>query len=206
MANDITLANADGFAVAENAGASMIVGKMVKFLDGRFTVDKTEPLPATTTLVAVSAVTAWVHWDDNRPVEHRVTQVGQTHPYRDELPDQDKTKWPPGLNDEPSDPWRDTRYLRLIDPNTGADYTFVTDSFGGRRAVGDLKQQIANVRMAHPGAMPLVQLASTMMKTRFGQKARPDFKIVGWRGRKDDIGAGNAKIAHADDLNDNIPF
>jgi hypothetical protein len=203
---ELIVANADGFAVQENAGASMIVGKMVKFLDGRFVVDKTEPLPATTTLVAVNAVTAWVHWEDSRPVEHRITQPGQSHPYRTDLPDQDETKWPPGLNDEPSDPWRDTRYLHLIDPNTGADYTFVTDSFGGRRAVGDLKQQIANVRMAHPRAVPLVQLASTMMKTRFGQKARPDFKIVGWRGRKDDIGAGNAKIAHADDLNDNIPF
>jgi hypothetical protein len=205
--SELIVANPDGFAVQENAGASMIVGKMVKFLDGRFVVDKTEPLPATTTLVAVNAVTAWVHWEDSRPVEHRITQPGQSHPYRTDLPDQDETKWPPGLNDEPSDPWRDTRYLHLIDPNTGADYTFVTDSFGGRRAVGDLKQQIANVRMAHPRAVPLVQLASTMMKTRFGQKARPDFKIVGWRGRQDDIGgAGKTKIAHAADMDDSIPF
>ena len=208
--SEIAVMNTDGFAVQENSGASMIVGRMLKFIDGRFTVDKTETLPANTTLVAVSAVTVWVHWENNRPVEHRVTQPGQSHPYRDDLPDQDQTRWPLGLNNEPSDPWRDTRYLHLIDPNTGADFTFISDSFGGRRAVGDLKQQIANVRSAHPAAVPLVQLASTMMKTRFGQKPRPDFKIVGWRGKQDDVAATRAgKVAvipGGDDMDDDIPF
>jgi hypothetical protein len=212
--------NTDGFAVAENAGASMIVGKMLKFADGKFVADKTETLPASTTLVAVNVATVWVRWQDSKPIEQRVTHVGQSHPIREELPDQDEAKWPPGLNDEPSDPWRDTRYLHLIDPNTGADYTFVTDSFGGRRAVGDLKQQITNVRTAHPTAVPLVQLASVMWKTRFGQKPRPDFKIVGWRGKHDaaagpgdgggggngSAGNGSAKIAHANDMDDHIPF
>jgi hypothetical protein len=52
-----------------------------------------------------------------------------------------------------------------------------------------------------------------MMKTRFGQKPRPDFKVVGWRG-KDDVGAAGAckpskKIATLvpdDDMDDDIPF
>ena len=210
--SELAIMNTDGFAVQENIGASMIVGKMLKFIDGRFTVDKTETMPANTTLVAVSAVTVWVHWENNRPVEHRVTQPGQSHPYRDDLPDQDETKWPLGLNNEPSDPWRDTRYLHLIDPNTGSDYTFTTDSYGGRRAVGDLKSQIANVRSAHPAAVPLVELAGTMMKTRFGQKPRPDFKIVGWRGRQDDVGAAGGKTSKKiaapgdGDMDDDIPF
>ena len=203
---EVSIANADGFAVQENTGASMIVGKMVKFLDGRYIVDKTEPLPATTTLVAVNVITAWVRWGDGNLPENRVTHVGQSHPLREELPDRDKTKWPPGLNDEPNDPWRDTRYLHLIDPNTGADYTFVTESYGGRKAIGALKQQIANVRMAHPGALPLVQLASAPMKTRFGPKPRPDFKVVGWRGGKGDGGTGNATLAPANDMDDDIPF
>jgi hypothetical protein len=208
--NDLALMTTDGFAVQENSGASMIVGKMLKFSDGRFTVDKTETMPANTTLVAVGVITAWVRWADSRPSEHKVTQPGQSHPYRDELPDQDQTKWAFGLNGEPADPWRDTRYLHLIDPNTGADFTFISDSFGGRRAVGDLKQQIANVRSVHPAAVPLVQLASTMMKTRFGQKPRPDFKIVGWRGKQDDVAATRASkaavIPAGDDMDDDIPF
>jgi hypothetical protein len=204
--SELVLATGDGFAVQENAGTSMIVGKMLKFLDGRFVADKTEPLPPTTELVAVAVVTAWVHWEDGKPVEHRITRPGQSHPYRTDLPDQDETTWQPGLNDEPADPWRDTRYLHLICPDTGQDFTYVTDSHGGRRAVGDLKQQIANVRMAHPRAVPIVQLTTTMMKTRYGQKARPDFKVVGWRGRQGDIGSSGKGVAHADDLNDSLPF
>ena len=203
---DLSIANADGFAVAETAGSSTIIGKMLKFNDSRYIPDKTETLPEGTTRVAGSVITAWVHWEDKRPIDHRVTHVGQSHPLRDELPDQDKTEWPLGLNGEPSDRWRDTRYLHLIDPNTGADYTFVTESYGGRKAIGALKQQIANVRTAHPGALPLVQLASAPMKTRFGPKPRPDFKVVGWRGGKGDGGTGNATLAPANDTDDDIPF
>ena len=55
--NDLALMTTDGFAVQENSGASMIIGRMLKFTDGRFTVDKTETLPASTTLVAVGVIT-----------------------------------------------------------------------------------------------------------------------------------------------------
>jgi hypothetical protein len=44
------------------------------------------------------------------------------------------------------------------------------------------------VRFAYPGAVPIVQLGSTMMKTAFGLKPRPEFKIVGWRNK------GNAPV------------
>ena len=180
---------ADGFSVAERAGSNLLVGKTAKFTtDAKYSVDKADTLPDNTTLVAMDITTAWVKWQNGKPVEHRITQPGQVHPDRADLPDQDKTTWERGLNGEPSDPWRDTRYLRLIDPRTGQDYTFVTDTYGGRKAVGGLKSQTSNVRFAYPGAVPLVQLGSTMMKTAFGLKPRPEFKIVGWRNN------GNAPV------------
>jgi hypothetical protein len=183
------IVKADGFTVTEKAGNNLIVGKMLKFtIDSKYKVDKADILPTNTTLVAVDVTTTWVKWQDDKPIEHRITHPGQLHPDRDDLPDQDKTKWQRGLNGEPADPWRDTRYLRLIDPRTGQDYTFVTDTYGGRKAVGDLKSQIANVRFAYPGAVPVVQLGSTMMKTAFGLKPRPEFKVVGWRNK------GNAAV------------
>jgi hypothetical protein len=82
--------------------------------------------------------------------------------------------------------------LRLIDPRTGQDYTLVTDTYGGRKAVGDLKSQISNVRFAYPGAVPVVQLGSTMMKTAYGLKPRPEFKVVGWR----DNNRGALQLTH----------
>jgi hypothetical protein len=205
----------DGFSVREKTTGT-IIGKMIKFLDGRYIVDKTETLPADTTLVALGVVTVWVNWVDGKPIDHRVTQPGQQHPERDELPDQDVSLWPPGLNDEPSDPWRDSRYLHLVDPQTGADYTFITDSYGGRRGVGELKSQIANVRSVHPAAVPLVKLGSVPWKTRYGMKQRPEFKVVGWRG-KQDSGAPlqqpverkpteRRALPAAEPINDSIPF
>jgi hypothetical protein len=70
----------------------------------------------------------------------------------------------------------------LIDPRSGKTFSFVTDSVGGRRAVGELKDAIMTVWQAQPGVLPVVQLATSSMKTRYGVKPRPDFKIVDWRG------------------------
>ena len=177
---------ADGFSVAEKGGNNMIVGKMQKFtIDGKYKVDKADILPDNTSLVAIDVITAWVKWDDGKPIEHRITRPGQLHPDRADLPDQDESIWEPGINGEPADPWKDTRYLRLIDPRTGQDYTFVTDTYGGRKAVGDLKSQINNVRFAYPGAVPVVQLSTTMMKMAFGLKPRPEFKVIGWRNKQE---------------------
>jgi hypothetical protein len=187
MSKDLISAG-DGFGVPENAEGRYIVGRMIKFADGAFIVDKTEALPADIELVALNVITCWVHWQDGEPIDHRVTQLGQRHPDRDELPDQDESLWEPGLDEKPSDPWKDSRYLRLIDPRTGADFTFVSDSYGGRRGVGDLKSQIRNVRMAHPNAVPIVKLRSVPRKTKYGMKQRPAFQVIGWRNRGTDGG------------------
>src|SRR5258708_6260606 len=110
--------NNDGFSVPEKDGGSVIKGRMIKFNDGQYLIDKTESLPAETKLVAVAVITAWVHWADGKPAEHLVTHPGEMHPEREDLADLDQSKWPLGLNGEPNDPWKDTRYLHLIDPLT----------------------------------------------------------------------------------------
>jgi hypothetical protein len=116
-------------------------------------LNKTDEMPPDTTLLVRSIVTCWVKWWDNSPVEHRVTHSGQLHPRRDDLPDNDKTLWQPGIDGEkPGDPWADTRYVHLINLQTGQDFTFIADTNGGRMAVGELKSSIRNVRMAHPNA------------------------------------------------------
>jgi hypothetical protein len=37
-------------------------------------------------------------------------------------------------------------------------------------------------RTIWPGALPVVQLATGSMLTRYGQRPRPDFQIIDWRG------------------------
>jgi hypothetical protein len=180
MAKELVPQGDDGFSVPESSAGQFIRGQMLKYTDGYYVVDKTEPLPDEP-LVAVGVTTVWVKWRDGKPVEHCVTATGQAHPERDDLPDHDETLWPPGVDGKPADPWKDTRYLYLVNPRTGADYTFVTDTYGGRRAIGNLKSKINNVRVAYPGAVPVINATSAPFKTQFGMKKRPEFEVISWR-------------------------
>ena len=179
-APSIIIPTNDGFAVQENRTGGFIAGRILKFSEGRYRLDKEDFNPGSTELVATGMFTVWVRWQDRKPIEHKVTPDGGCHPDREELGDLDEERWELGLNGEPNDPWKDTRYLRFIDRKNGAEYTFITDALGGLRAVADLKGQIANIRSAHPGARAVVQLGSTSWKTRFGMKLRPQFHVVDW--------------------------
>jgi hypothetical protein len=170
----------DGFDVEETGGNSLIRGVMLKFKDNDWLANKTEFLPAGTRVTAIGTTMAWVRWGEEGPPEHRVTESGHRHPLRDTLGDLNKDEWPAGLDGAPADPWRDTRYVYLVDGETAATYTFVTDSMGGRRAVSELKTQIQTYRVAHPNAVPIVELAKTTMPTKFGIKQRPLLKVTGW--------------------------
>jgi hypothetical protein len=183
MSNDLARRDdGDGFDVTEPR-TGFITGSMVKFVDRDFIADKTEKLPEGAELVALSAVTAWVKWAEGRPAEHRVTHAGKAHPRREDLPDLDQEEWEidEKFTGKAKDPWHDCRYLHLLDPRTGRDLTFTTDTYGGRAAVGELKDAIRNVRHARPGAVPVVKLGWKMMSTQYGPRPRPVFQIVEWR-------------------------
>jgi hypothetical protein len=172
----------DGWATVPTSSSSLIRGARIRFADGHFYLGgSSEPLPPDLELVVMGAVTLWQSWRKGKPGEQRVTQPGQQHPDRAELPDQDQTQWEPGLGGTPADPWRDARFVYLADPRTAHAFTFTTESAGGRSAVGALKNQIANMRIAHPSAIPVVHLRSEPMKTRFGRKPKPLFAVVDWR-------------------------
>jgi hypothetical protein len=68
----------------------------------------------------------------------------------------------------------------LINQKTGEEFTFITSSVGGRTAVGEITQQICNIRSAHPGAKPIVQLGSTKWRVRKMDLMRPQFHVVDW--------------------------
>ena len=175
----------DGFAVSERGGTNLIKGIIVKFVDSTYKANKTEVLeqaPLGPTFVVVGIVTGWVHWKDGKPISHKITRTGQTHPYREDFGDLDKTEWPLGIGGLPSDPHRDTRYVYLINLRSGKTYTLVGDTVGIRQAVGELKDAIGIVRQARPGVLPVVQLATGSMPSRYGLRPRSDFKIVDWRG------------------------
>jgi hypothetical protein len=123
-----------------------------------------------------------VRWANGKPDRYVVHQAGVPFPEREELGDNDETKWEPGPDDKPRDPWQSTRFVHLTNPETANLYTFTTSSWGGRGAVIDLSDAIVRYRHARPGACPVVVLQSAPMTTKFGKKWKPVFQIVDWVG------------------------
>jgi len=180
----------DGFDEVPREGFGIIRGHIVQYADAHYLIGKTEPADGRE-LAVTGVTTAWDKWR-GKEVEHRITEPGQYHPERDELGDLDQSIWEIGLNGRSKDPWQDTRYLYLIDPQTGEELTFITATAGGRKAVGDLASQIRNVRRGDPGAIAIIRLESTTWKTRFGIKPRPSLKVVGWKqGRPEQVIVNN---------------
>jgi|KBSMisStandDraft_5_1062788.scaffolds.fasta_scaffold956499_1 hypothetical protein len=132
-------------------------------------------------LVAVSTAAAWVKWEGGKPIEYRVREPGVPMPERGELGDCDRTEWENGSDGKPRDPWQNTRFVHLIDPQTAEAFTFSTSSGGGVDCVINLADQIKRMRSKHPNAVPLVELGAAPMRTKHGWKSKPMLRVVGWR-------------------------
>jgi len=185
----ITTIADDGWGdVAAEANERVLRGTLLKFADSNWTRGKeTEPIKRGTQLVAIGTAAAWSLWRDGKPVEYRMRAPGTKMPEREELGDLDQAQWEVGPDNKPRDPWRNTRFVYLVDPNTAEAFTFSTSSWGGREAVINLGDAIARMRMAHPHAMPIVALESAPMITKYGRKSKPTFKIVGWKATGDKV-------------------
>jgi len=173
----------DGWGDAAAEGAErMIRGRLLKFADWRWTAGKeNEEIASGTKLVAMATAAAWIRWENGRPVETIVRQPGKPLPEREDLGHDDENEWEEGPSGDPQDPWRNTRMVYLVDPETAEAFTFSTSSWGGRQAVIDLGDAILRMRMVHPDATPIVALQAAEMPTKFGRKSKPVFKVVGWK-------------------------
>ena len=205
----------DGFAAAAaQEDRRLIQGNIIKFADGLWRmngslIDKHEQF------IPVQLKMCWTRWEGNRPVEYVWPKSNGYLPAREQLSHLEAKDWPQGLGGQPKDVWQNTRFVYFADLQTASVNTFTNSTAGARSAYSELARSVSNKRMAHPGILPVVELASAEMKTKVGTKLRPHFKIVDWQER----GGGNvidtpsvAQIAKAkkatvaDDMSDESPF
>jgi hypothetical protein len=180
----------DGWGdAADDAQSTVIRGAILKFADWRWTYGQEGTvLKEGTRLLATATRHGWVRWWGGKPDEYRMRRQGEQLPGREEkdadgnyiLGDMNKGAWELGFDDQPKDPWQETRFVYLLGENAEA-YTFSTSSWGGRGAVIDLGDQILRMRFAKRGAIPIVELHAAVMQTKFGKKSKPVFKVVDWR-------------------------
>jgi hypothetical protein len=184
MSNDLTTIHTDNGwdDAAAEAGERLLRGTLLRFADWNWTSGKEAiAVEKGTRLVAVGTAAAWVFWQNGKPARTIVRQPGRPLPDREELGDLDEDQWELGPDNRPKDPWQNTRFVYLIDPDTAKAFTFSTSSWGGRGAVIDLADDISRMRKAHPGAVPVVELQAAPMQTKYGRKSKPVLKIVGWK-------------------------
>ena len=193
-----------------------IVGRMVKFSkEGAFvTSDDGKEIAEDSEFTALCDQTliGWIKFDEEGGAPERV--MGLLYggdfimPLRESLGDLDETKWPEGLDGNPSDPWGHWIYLVLQNVATLELYTFVTSSKTGRRAVGALLRHYDRMARTNPGELPVVRLSTGGFEhkdSRVGWVSVPNFIVVG-RQPKDSVATPDTSTAAFidDDLPDSM--
>jgi hypothetical protein len=172
----------DGFS--DSAGADRIIqGSIVRCVDGHWSDRDGISFPSETKMLALATAMALQHWKDQVPIETIVKQPNQPLPDVDEFNAKTpKAEWEAGLNGEPRPPWVRQHIVYLLDPTDAALFTFINGTVGAQIAVDRLKDKVVWMRQLRgSNVVPLIKLDSKPMKTRFGQKMRPEFTILEWR-------------------------
>jgi hypothetical protein len=187
MSNELTTtrANDDGWNdESEDTGDSdhIIQGQLLKFSEGTWQYGQDATVyPERMPLVALATAAAWVRWEDNKPAQYDKRAPNTPWKERHELGFEDETKWALGPDGKTlRDPWQKTKFVYLMQPETSEIYTYSTSSWSGQNAVYELAGQIARKRYSGIGVVPLVELTRAPMKTKFGKKWKPVFKVLRW--------------------------
>jgi len=178
---------ADGWdAQANDASASPVKGNSIKFDNGAYFLGREKTLiQPERQFVAIDIREGWLFLKKDCPAEYAMRPVGGPKPPRPES-FSDPKEWPDGFDGKPADPWRYSKFLYLLDPVSAEVFTFSTSTSGGRWGISDLTDQIKLMRSTRAGAIPIVELQSRQMKTKFGMKPRPFFQVVSWRVKSED--------------------
>ena len=133
-------------------------------------------------LIAVDVQRVVQKWQDGLPAETRILEPGEKFPDLEALnAEVPQSEWVEGPDGKLRGPWQAQHILYLLDPGTMDKYTFPTGTVGGRIAVGELRDKLIWMRRTRgPNVYPVVTLSDTHMRTRFGGRQRPHFKIVRW--------------------------
>jgi hypothetical protein len=164
-------------------GAGIIQGVLLKFTNEATWVTRDDDeLPSDLELVAVDVGRVVQKWEDGRPVETIVLEPNQKFPDIEEMNEKiPREDWVEGPDGQLRGPWQAQHTLYLLDPETMDKYTFPTGTTGGGIAIRELRDKLVWIRrLRGQNVYPVVTLSDTFMKTRFGGRQRPHFKIVKW--------------------------
>jgi hypothetical protein len=171
----------NGFDEAVNDNR-VIQGSLIKCVDGAWKTGDGLSIPPGTQLLVLTTTSIVQCWRDQLPVDTIVKEPGKPLPDVDELNSKIPAKeWELDLSGQPRPPWQQQEVVYLLDQTTAEKFTFASGTVGARIAVSNLRERVQMMRaLRGDNVIPIVELANKPMKTRFGSKLRPEFKIVEW--------------------------
>jgi hypothetical protein len=180
MTTNVVPTNYDAWNDIESSDR-VIQGTLLKCIDGVWSVKGGAPAPKQ--LLALTTATVLQLWKEKEPVHTIIKRPGQPWPSLDdlnaEIPEED---WEVGLDGNPRPPWQRNFCVYLLDPDTGEEFTYANGTYGAIEAVDALRKAVCWQRgLRGDHVVPLVELANMPMKTKFGQKLRPHFRVIEWR-------------------------
>jgi hypothetical protein len=163
-------------------GVQVIQGVLLKCVDGRW--EDRDGLTPPDPLLAVGMLKCLQCWRDGQPqpgtiIERPDAPLPDVNELNSQIP---KKQWEKGLDGEPRPPWQKQYVVYLINPDTGDLWTFINSTTGARIAYDRLQDKFKwmSALRGH-NVVPAVKLDSRPMKTKFGQKMRPEFTVIEWR-------------------------
>jgi hypothetical protein len=200
-------------AVNDEIGANF--GTFLKFAKGDWLLgEEGKKVPADARFVANlhECYRGWVRWWGGKPTDHLIGRVVDRHraPPREDLGEQDESKWETEPNGARRDPWAKTCYLAMRDVSNDEIVCFTSSSDGGRRAVAKLVDRYDRLRHKHKAKFPVVCLDSESYQHRtYGKILKPAFRIVDWAYWDDETAAdpdGALQAQRDAEMSDAIPF
>jgi hypothetical protein len=176
-----SVATGNGFDDGDEAHDRLIRGTIIACVDGVWAARDGSSLPSL--LIPLGTAQALQCWRDERLVEEIVKRPGQRLPDVDELNATiPEDEWEEGLDGKPRPPWVRQHVAYLLDPKDASVFTYLNSTAGAAIAVRELKDKVKMMRaLRGANVVPVVELSAKAMKTKFGTKQRPHFKIIDWR-------------------------
>lgn len=178
-----------------------IVGSLLKFSKGDFLAgEDNEEVPEGTCLVANmdELCVGWIRWEDNKPTDQIMGRVSEGYqpPKRNELGDDDKSRWETDEKGQPRDPWQFSNYLIMKAVEGDELFTFTTSSRGGLNAIGELCKAYGKAMRQRPDEFPVVELGVGSYQhsnKAFGRIKFPILKVADWAGKAEFAAALSAE-------------
>jgi hypothetical protein len=160
----------------------VIQGTILRCVDGHWSDRDGRTFPPGTKLLAMATTEILQRWQNQMPIETIVKLPGRPLPRVDSLNAEIPQKeWEIGLDGNPRPPWQHSHVVYLLSPDTAEKFTFLNSTIGARMAVENLRDKVKWMRaLRGERVVPIVELSNAPMKTKFGQKLRPEFKVASW--------------------------